>query len=151
MYVNIISQLFQEVYFAKRLMKKLSMGKYFILIDLRRHLFGFINLNVPETDAFFCMEMADVQNSMPQTFRYSNIVLRNGCSEEGAVKKERMIRANGYSGRRTAADMRRLEMEEPEPRLTPERAEEILRKVFHAAGIAPPDHCAEIIRRGREE
>lgn len=34
-----------------------------------------------------------------------------------------------------------------EPRLSLEKAEEILRNVYQAVGIAPPENCAEILRK----
>lgn len=36
------------------------------------------------------------------------------------------------------------------PMLSLERAEEILRNVYQAAGISPPDHCGDILRRGKQ-
>lgn len=38
-----------------------------------------------------------------------------------------------------------------EPELSLEKAEEILRNVFQAVGMTPPENCSEIIRRGREK
>ncbi|MDE7068140.1 MAG: hypothetical protein K2O83_10825 [Schaedlerella arabinosiphila] len=43
------------------------------------------------------------------------------------------------------------EKEEMEPKLGLEKAEEILRNVYQAAGIAPPENCAEILQRGAEK
>lgn len=38
--------------------------------------------------------------------------------------------------------------ENMEPRLSLERAEEILRNVYKAVGVTPPENCSEILRRG---
>jgi hypothetical protein len=38
-----------------------------------------------------------------------------------------------------------------EPRLSLEKAEEILRNVYQAVGISQPENCAEILRRGAEK
>lgn len=35
--------------------------------------------------------------------------------------------------------------------LSREKAEEILKNVYRAAGISPPDNCGEILRRGNKE
>ena len=43
------------------------------------------------------------------------------------------------------------ENQEPEPKLSLEKAEEILRNVYQAVGISPPEDCAEILRRGTEK
>ena len=43
------------------------------------------------------------------------------------------------------------ENKELEPRLSLEKAEEILRNVYQAVGISPPEDCAEILRRGTEK
>ncbi len=43
------------------------------------------------------------------------------------------------------------ENKEIEPRLSLEKAEEILRNVYRAAGAAPPENCSEILRRGSEK
>ena len=43
------------------------------------------------------------------------------------------------------------ENKELEPRLSLEKAEEILRNVYRAAGAAPPEKCSEILRRGSEK
>lgn len=40
------------------------------------------------------------------------------------------------------------ETDNRDPRLSLEKAEEILRNVYRAAGISPPENCAEILRRG---
>lgn len=39
---------------------------------------------------------------------------------------------------------------ESEPKLSLDKAEEILKNVYQAAGISPPDNCAEILQRGAE-
>lgn len=47
-------------------------------------------------------------------------------------------------------DMKWKESGEEEPKLSLERAEEILRNVYKAVGAAPPENCSEILRRGEE-
>lgn len=42
------------------------------------------------------------------------------------------------------------EFEEIEPKLSIERAEEILRNVYQAVGAVPPENCSEILRKGRK-
>ncbi len=37
-----------------------------------------------------------------------------------------------------------------EPKLSLEKAEDILINVYKAAGISPPENCAEILRSGRK-
>lgn len=43
------------------------------------------------------------------------------------------------------------ENQEPEPKLSLEKAEEILRNVYQAVGMEPPENCREILRRGAEQ
>lgn len=43
------------------------------------------------------------------------------------------------------------ELDNMEPKLSVERAEEILRNVYKAVGVTPPENCSEILRKGRKE
>ena len=42
------------------------------------------------------------------------------------------------------------ENEDMEPMLSLERAEEILRNVYRAAGMEPPNNCTDILRKGQK-
>lgn len=46
---------------------------------------------------------------------------------------------------------KRKKNQEPEPKLSLEKAEEILRNVYREAGIEAPENCMEILRRGAEQ
>lgn len=45
----------------------------------------------------------------------------------------------------------RNENKDMEPELSLEKAEEILRNVYQAVGIVPPENCSEILRRGKRK
>lgn len=47
-------------------------------------------------------------------------------------------------------DNRSNENQNVEPKLSLEKAEEILRNVYEAAGMTPPENCAEILRKGTQ-
>lgn len=48
-------------------------------------------------------------------------------------------------------DRQLKENEDMEPKLSLEKAEEILRNVYQAVGMEPPENCREILRRGAEQ